>query len=123
MGALMMQLNNQGMLSLMPELNENQRHVFFLMEQGTEMTDRLTKVDLTEIIWVLCNKMNWIEQSEENPKMSSNNEHCESRIENMLNVYHSTSKQLFTKPDESVDEGREIQDTHQSRRRKVRWMK
>ena len=107
MGALMWQLNNQGMLSLMAEMNQNQRHVFFLMEQGMEMTDRVTKVDLTGIIWVLCNKLNWIERNEENPKMSSNNELCESGIEDKLNVYHSTSKQKFTKP----DEGRETEDT------------
>ena len=70
MSAVMMKLNFEGMQILMEELQQQERWAIYLMGQGKEMTDVVTKSNLTRIICVLCKKLNWIEEdmeSENNP--------------------------------------------------------
>ena len=46
------------------------------MGQGKEMTDAISKADLTRIIYVLCEKLNWTEEQKDcanNPKTRLNN--------------------------------------------------
>ena len=65
MVAVMMKLNFQGMQILMEELQPQERWAIYLMGQGKEMTDVVTKSNLTRIICVLCKKLNWIEEDAE----------------------------------------------------------
>ena len=65
MAAVMMKLNFQGMQILMEELQQQERWAIYLMCQGKEMTDEVTKSNLTRIICVLCKKLNWIEEDME----------------------------------------------------------
>ena len=60
-----MKLNFDAMQFLMGELQQQQMWVLYLMGIGKEMTDAVTKVDLTKIINVLCKKLNWIEEDNE----------------------------------------------------------
>ena len=60
-----MKLNSQGMQILIGELQQNEMCAIYLMGLGKEMTDCITKLDLTRIISILCKKLNWIEVEED----------------------------------------------------------
>ena len=65
MGPVKMKLNIQGMQILMGELQQNEIWAIHLMSHGKEMTDNVTKVDLSRIISVLCKILNWIEDDDD----------------------------------------------------------
>ena len=65
MSAVKMKLNFDAMQFLMGELQQKQMWALYLMGIGKEMTDIVTKVDLTKIIYVLCKKLNWMEEDNE----------------------------------------------------------
>ena len=72
-----MKLNSQGMQILMEELHQNEVWAIYLMGQGKEMTDAISKTDLTRIICVLCKKLNWTEEQKDcadNPETRQNKE-------------------------------------------------
>ena len=46
----------------MEELQQKEMWAIYLMAQGKEMTDAVTKVDLIRIILILCKKISWIEE-------------------------------------------------------------
>ena len=76
MTTVTMKLNSQGMQILMEELHQNEVWAIYLMGQGKEMTDAISKAALTRIICVLCKKLNWTEEQKDcanNPKTRLNN--------------------------------------------------
>ena len=102
MAAVIMKLNFQGMQILMEELQPQERWAIYLMCQGKEMTDVVTKSNLTRIINVLCKKLNWIEEDMEsdcNPNKENNK-----NVENAPN-FPSRGKLTYfnTNLEESVD--------------------
>ena len=58
-----MKLTYEAMQILMEELQQNEMWAIYLMGLGKEMTEKITKTDLTNIIWVLCKNLQWIEVS------------------------------------------------------------
>ena len=60
-----MNLNFQGMQILMEELQQQEMWAIYLMGHGKEMTDVVSKLNITRIICVLCQKLNWIEEDME----------------------------------------------------------
>ena len=62
-----MKLTFEAMQTLMEELQQNEMWAIYLMGQGKEMTDKVTKTDLTNIIRVLCKNLKWIEVSQDDP--------------------------------------------------------
>ena len=69
----------------MEELHQNEVWAIYLMGQGKEMTDAISKADLTRIIYVLCKKLNWTEEQKDcanNPETSLNNKEDQIIIEN-----------------------------------------
>ena len=68
----------------MEELQQKEMWAIYLMAQGKEMTDAVTKVDLTRIILILCKKLSWIEEHQDcknNPMTTSNNKKNEKQFD------------------------------------------
>ena len=82
MSAVKMKLNSQGMQILIGELQQNEMCAIYLMGLGKEMTDCITKLDLTRIISILCKKLNWIEVEEDSLENWFNKEPFICLIEN-----------------------------------------
>ena len=58
-----MKLKSRIMDNLVKELRPNQMLAIFLIEMGKEMPDSITKVDLTELITFLFQKLEWTERN------------------------------------------------------------
>ena len=71
MTAVKIELNFEAMQILMLELQQSQMWAIHLMRLGVEMTDNVTKLDLTKIIEVMGKKLKWIEDHEDiSPKIT-----------------------------------------------------
>ena len=57
-----MKLKFEAMQLLMGELDPNEMWAIYLMGLGKQMTEKVTKSNLTNIIKVLCKNLNWIEE-------------------------------------------------------------
>ena len=62
-----MKLTFEAMQTLIDELQQDEMWAIYLMGLGKEMTEKVTKTDLTNIIRVLCKNLKWIEVSEDDP--------------------------------------------------------
>ena len=111
MGAVKMKLNSQGMQILMGELRQNEIWAIYLMGLGKEMTDIVTKLDLTRIIIILCKKLNWIEVDEDSLDNSFNREEDIRSLKNTRTLERSLKNET---PDTSSD--LESINTHNSQR-------
>ena len=60
MRAVKMKLTFEAMQTLMEELRQNEMWVIYLMGLGKEMTEKVTKTDLNNIIRILCKNLKWI---------------------------------------------------------------
>ena len=90
-----MKLNIQGMQILMGELQQNEIWAIHLMSHGKEMTDNVTKVDLSRIISVLCKILNWIEgddDSKHDLKTTQNEKESELGVEEDSNLETTNSE-------------------------------
>ena len=63
MSVVKMKLTFEAMQILMEELQQNEMWAIYLMGLGKEMTEKVTKTDLTNIIRVLCKNLQWIKVS------------------------------------------------------------
>ena len=50
---------------LMNELNQSEMWAIYLMGLGKELPDKVTKVDLIQIIHLLCKKLDWVDEEDE----------------------------------------------------------
>ena len=69
MSAVKLKLGFEAMQILMGELQQIQIQAIYFIGQGQEMPETMTKVDLTNIIRVLCKILGWIE-AESSPQKS-----------------------------------------------------
>ena len=69
MSTVELKLGFEAMQILMGELQQFQIQAIYFIGQGQEMPETVTKVDLTNIIRVLCKILGWIE-AESSPKES-----------------------------------------------------
>ena len=69
MSTVELKLGFEAMQILMGELQQFQIQAIYFIGQGQEMPETVTKVDLTNIIRVLCKILGWIE-AERSPKES-----------------------------------------------------
>ena len=60
MSPVKMKLTFEAMQTLMEELRQNEMWVIYLMGLGKEMTEKVTKTDLNNIIRILCKNLKWI---------------------------------------------------------------
>ena len=67
-----MKLTFEAMQILMEELQQNEMCAIYLMGLGKDITEKVTKTDLTNIIRVLCKNLKWIEV---NPDSNQINKH------------------------------------------------
>ena len=72
MSAMKMKLKFEAMQVLMEQLQQSELWAFYLMAIGEEMTEKVTKAHLTNIIRVLCKNLKWIEV---NPDSNQINKH------------------------------------------------
>ena len=97
-----MKLNFQGMQILMEELQQQEMWAIYLMVHGKEMTEVVSKLNLTRIICVLCQKLNWIEEDMESDDCP--NKADEKIVETPSNFStQGNLNHVYTKPDESVE--------------------
>ena len=57
-----MKLKFEAMQVLMEQLQQSELWAFYLMAIGEEMTEKVTKAHLTNIIRVLCKNLKWIDE-------------------------------------------------------------
>ena len=77
-----MKLTFEAMQTLMDELQQNEMWAIYLMGLGKEMTDKVTKTDLTNIIRVLCKNLEWIEGDPDDPVNDHENTNQSDNISN-----------------------------------------
>ena len=61
-----MKLTFEAMQILMGELQQSEMCAIYLMGLGKEMTQKVTKTDLTNITRVKCKNLKWIEVNQDN---------------------------------------------------------
>ena len=98
-----MKINYEGMQILMAELQHQEMWAIYLMGHGKEMTDVVTKLNLTRIIHVLCKKLNWIDEDcDQDP---GNNTEGEKSVDNAPNTSTQGILNLFPKKtDETMED-------------------
>ena len=82
-----MKLKFEAMQILMEELQQNELWAIYLMGLGKEMTEKVTKANLTNIIKVLCKNLKWIEvhQDEEGSNPENDQFHSDTPLEDASN--------------------------------------
>ena len=82
--------------ALMDELQQNEIWAIYLMGLGKEMTDKVTKTDLTNIIRVLCKNLKWIEVDQDEPVSDHENTNQSGNISSDLQVENVSTQPVDT---------------------------
>ena len=96
MSVVKMKLTFKAMQILVEELQSNEMFAICLMGLGKEMTEMVTKVDLTNIIQVLCKNLKWIEVSEDDPINDLENTDQNGNISSDPQVENALSQPVIT---------------------------
>ena len=64
MNSAKIKLKSEALHLLLDKLNANQMRAILTLGSGNQMPDEVTKLDLTIIIVVLCQQLDWIEEEE-----------------------------------------------------------
>ena len=67
--------------TLMKELNQSEMWAIYLMGLGKELPDKVTKVDLIQIIHLLCKKLDWVDEEDERIEEERTNDCLENQDE------------------------------------------
>ena len=98
-----MKLNFIGMKILMVELQPNEMGAIYLMGLGQEIPDYITRLDLTNIIALLCKKLGWIQSNEDSTEsiLKDNQDRLrENCLKNNLNLgNHKIKKEIKDEKD------------------------
>ena len=102
--AVKMELNFEAMQILMCELQQSQMWAIHLMRLGVEMTDNVTKFDLTKIIEVMGKKLKWIGDHEDISAQNNNEEQIKNENKNFPNdeTYSQMSGESFLHAELSI---------------------
>ena len=93
-----MNLTFEAMQTLMEELQQNEMWAIYLMGLGKEMTKKVTKTDLTNIIKVLCKNLKWIEVNGDDPVNERESTNQNGNIPSNLHVENVSTQTVDTAP-------------------------